>query len=358
MNRQELRELMMPLSSRELLYRDHPEMAGDYFGLKPGTSNDTSLDSDALAQIDALTLAFSGLPRQASTSSHGAIIIGQAGGLQHESIAFNRQTRFSRVPPHRHNYLELTYVYAGECTTTIDGHAMHLNAGDVCIMDTQTIHCIDVLGENDIVLNAIMTLEYFDAQFISRLAASGPVAQFLAEALSKMTVSSRHLLFHTKHRPFIRELFEDVLCEYLDPGACSKDVIDSYMTLIFINLARCYQTSKEEEARIASKSYLTQVLRYIEQNYATCTLEETAARFNYHPNYLSRIIKQATGLSYRDLVNQMRLNQALFLLGNTNLAISEVGERCGWSNRQQFYSKFKQMKGCTPREYREQVCDK
>lgn len=86
-----------------------------------------------------------------------------------------------------------------------------------------------------------------------------------------------------------------------------------------------------------------------------CTLDEAAARFNYHSNYLSRTIKKATGLSFKALVDDLRLGQASFLLMNTDLAVSEVGEQCGWSNRRQFYRKFEQAYGCTPAEYRSRL---
>ena len=124
------------------------------------------------------------------------------------------------------------------------------------------------------------------------------------------------------------------------------------MTLLFIQLARCYQESKEQEYRADSRSYLTEVLGYIEDNYADCTLAGTAAQFNFNPDYLSRILKKTTGFSFKELVDQNRLQQAAFLLRNTGLPVAEVAAQCGWNNLNQFYKKFGENYGESPKQYR------
>ncbi len=339
MNRKDFEALVVPLSEKEKCYRDDPALAREWYG-KSGAMH---MDADGVYCIDLM---------RTSDVLHGVILGGQNQLSPYQNLVFNKQTRYSQVPLHRHSYLEMTYLYAGSCTATINGRRVRLDAGDVCIMDTQAIHAIDPTGEDDIVLNCLMGQKYFNAQFIGRLASSGMVAQFLADALNGHNKHDQYLLFHTADVPLVRELFENAFCEYLDPGVCSEDLLDSYMTMIFIQLARCYQSTKEEECHRESRRYMTEVLRYIEQNYATCTLEETAERFSFHPNYLSRALKKATGFSFKELVDQNRLRQAAFLLRSTALPIAEIAPQCGWSNLNQFYKKFEAGYGVTPGEYR------
>lgn len=341
MNRKDFEALVIPLSEKEKRYRDDPEAAGRWY----------QKEAPMTREPDGV-YRFKGVEDTAS-SEHGVILSDREQFSPYQNIVFNKQTRYSQVPLHRHSYLEMFYIYAGHCTATINGRRVALDAGDVCIMDTQAIHAIDPTGEEDIVLNCMMDQKYFNAQFIGRLASSGMVAQFLADALNGSNKHDQYLLFHTAEAPIVQELFENAFCEYLDPGVCSEDLLDSYMTLIFIQLARCYQSAKEAEYQRESRRYMTEVLRYIEQNFSTCTLEGTAAQFSFHPNYLSRALKKATGFSFKELVDQNRLKQAAFLLRNSRLPIAEIAPRCGWSNLNQFYKKFAAGYGVTPREYRE-----
>ena len=222
-------------------------------------------------------------------------------------------------------------------------------------MDVGVIHTIYPTSEDDIILNCLMPHSYFNAIFIDRLAQSGPVSRFLASPLADDTEHDQYLIFHTGNNLHIRELFEDVFCEYLDPALCSSDVIDSYMTLIFIQLARCYQNSRETEYHENKRSYMTEVLRYIEDNCTDCTLKSVAEQFGFHDKYLSRAIHHATGQTFKDLATQVRIKKAAFLLKNTNLKIGSIASQCGWSNQSQFYKKFAETYGCSPKEYRKTV---
>lgn len=345
MDKKQFRDLVIPLNEREKLYREEPARAGECFNDWPKAKQ----DADGVYRFDFCDVLTSDL---ATKQEHGQIVSTRPNGQPYREVLFNKQTRFSQVPPHRHNYLELFYVYEGQCAATINGQSLSLQKGDVCIMDTGVVHVIDPTGEKDIVLNCLFEQKYFNAQLIGRLASSGTLAQFLAGVLSDSAVHNRYLLFHTNDMLLVRDLFEDAFCEYLDPGVCSDDMLDSLMTMLFIQLARCYQQTKEQEYREDSRSYITEVLRYLETHFADCTLADTAARFGFNPDYLSRLLKRATGFSFKELVDQNRLRQAAFLLLNPNQAIADIAAQCGWSNLNQFYKKFKEGYGESPREYR------
>lgn len=64
-------------------------------------------------------------------------------------------------------------------------------------------------------------------------------------------------------------------------------------------------------------------------------------------------VKALTGLGVNDLINRMRIEQAMQLLVGTDLPIGEVAEKTGFSNSRYFSTSFKQFTSFTPREYRE-----
>ena len=355
LDRNTFREMIFPLSEKELHYREHPEESLVYFKNFERVP-DASSDGTAVLRLgdsDAMYFHFPKVNTIAESTLHGLIsprLVQQA--VMGGRLAFNKQTRFGMVPPHRHNYIEMSYLYAGTCTQEIGGRTLEMNAGDVIILDSGVIHRVLPTGENDILLNCLMGRQYFSASFIERLATSGTVPRFLSNALNEHNDHDHYLLFHTQHSPIFRDLFECIFCEYLDPTTCTAGAIDSYMSLIFIELARCYQCSNEHEYHKSNKNYLTEVLQYMDDHCIDCTLESTAAHFGFHPNYLSRMVKEGTGSAFKDLVADGRLSRAAFLLLTTEAPISQIANQCGYSNQNFFYKKFQARYGCTPAAYR------
>lgn len=340
MDKKEFENLVVPLSEKEKRYRDDPQQAEQTYAALLQLAHGSGVP--IIAMNPAL-----------QAQGHAQLMEGATHCSVYQNLAFSKQTRYSRVPLHRHNCIEMFYVYAGHCIVVLNDSRIELLEGDVCIMDTGCTHTIHPLAEKDIVLNCMMEPSYFTAGMIGRLASSGTVAQFLAEVLNHSS-KNRYLLFHTKEFGMVREAFENAFCEYLDPGLCSPDILDSYMTQIFILLARCYQSNREKEYRTASRTYLTQVLRHIEVHCCdpNCTLKAVAHQFNFNPQYLSRAMKEETGFSFKDLLDQNRLMRAAFLLQNTALPVEQIAHQCGWSNTRQFYKKFQDGYGLNPGEYR------
>ncbi len=127
------------------------------------------------------------------------------------------------------------------------------------------------------------------------------------------------------------------------------------MTLILCELINVFENDLSQEKQNATDSIVAPIIRYIEHNYNTCTLESTAKFFNLHPNYLSAYLKRYTGSSYKKLVQTQRLQQAVNLLKNSSLSVYDISLHVGYSNTSFFFQKFKEAYGCTPKEYRERI---
>ena len=350
LDRKTFREMIFPLSEKELHYKEHPEDSLIYFKNFQQGGKDALVTEEA---GDDEILFFPAPRKQAATNLHGLISPRLAPRmLEKDNLAFNKQSRFGMVPLHRHSYIEMNYVYSGTCVQEINGRTIEMQTGDVTILDSDVVHRVLPTGENDILLNCLMGRDYFKASFIERLAASGAVPRFLSNALNERNDHDRYLLFHTEHSYIFRDLFECVFCEYLDPTTCTAGAVENYMNLIFIELARCYQCNQEHEYHKSNKNYLTEVLQYMDDHCIDCTLESTAAHFGFHPNYLSRMVREGTGSTFKDLVSDGRLSRAAFLLLTSEVSVSQIANQCGYSNQNFFYKKFQARYGCTPAVYR------
>ena len=79
-----------------------------------------------------------------------------------------------------------------------------------------------------------------------------------------------------------------------------------------------------------------------------------AERLHITTIHLSRIVRQITGRTVVDYINQMLLMEATWLLQSTDLSIATIAERLSFSDQSSFARFFTRMKGVSPKKYRMQ----
>jgi two-component system response regulator YesN len=106
--------------------------------------------------------------------------------------------------------------------------------------------------------------------------------------------------------------------------------------------------SIEPKSYLISKGLQALHSRYMEDLQLTQMAEELFIT----PNYLSRLFKQETGISFSEHLSQIRVQKACELLVETNEKIYRIGEIIGYPNPRYFSEWFVKQMGMTPSEYR------
>ncbi|MFD2445635.1 helix-turn-helix domain-containing protein [Bacillus sp. CGMCC 1.16607] len=134
-----------------------------------------------------------------------------------------------------------------------------------------------------------------------------------------------------------------------------------YSTIIYRNVQELILfTSKifnlKEIVSDQKKDLIENCLDYVYTHFwnSQLTLEGIAEIFNRNPAYLSSLFVQKQGKSFREILNDARINNARKLLSETDLSIKEISNLCGFSNQQYFTRVFKQKNNQTPNQYRGQ----
>lgn len=269
-----------------------------------------------------------------------------------DKIVLSRQDRFNKVHPHKHDYIELCYVWSGASVQTIEGKEVITKQGDVCIFDTQAVHSIEAAGENDIIVNILMRKEFFDTAFLSRMTKQGIVSEFLVDAVTKNRKNKHYLYFPSHRNPKVQDIVEHMLSEYLEADLGMEEVLESYVIILFTELLRTLRNDSREQENISSEVQILELLAYIEENYEHCTLSDMGKAFGMHGNYLTALLKEKTGRSFLEHVQEQKMKKARMLLENTDMPMAELVPMCGYNNINFFYKKFKESMGCTPAQFR------
>ena len=88
------------------------------------------------------------------------------------------------------------------------------------------------------------------------------------------------------------------------------------------------------------------------------TAEEVADAFCMGTSKLDRLIKEYTGVGFRELRIRLRIERAKELLTDVRYSVEEVAGLVGYKNYVTFYRAFSRECGCAPSEYREQFLKK
>ena len=84
------------------------------------------------------------------------------------------------------------------------------------------------------------------------------------------------------------------------------------------------------------------------------SLKVLAHEFGFSSNYLSVLLKKELGLPFQDYLIQERMKKAKILLLTTDLKIYEIAEQVGFEDMNYFSSRFKQIVGKTPRQFKKE----
>ncbi|NLO86291.1 MAG: response regulator [Clostridiales bacterium] len=96
------------------------------------------------------------------------------------------------------------------------------------------------------------------------------------------------------------------------------------------------------------------IREHIEEDLTCIAISE---HFFFHPDYLTRLLKQETGQSLLDLYSRIRMEVACKLLAQRETPITLVAQSAGYRNISHFSRMFRLVYGITPSEYRKKLLE-
>ncbi len=99
---------------------------------------------------------------------------------------------------------------------------------------------------------------------------------------------------------------------------------------------------------------MIEIMNYIQANYIDITLDDLAEKFYLSKPYLSKYIKEKSGMTFGDLVKKIRLKKARALLKSSNMTVENIALTVGYQNVEHFNRLFKKAYEMTPMQFRNQ----
>lgn len=245
----------------------------------------------------------------------------------------------------------MVYVLSGHGDLTVDTETISLGGGCLCII-APNIDYRFYGAEDCVALYIMIWKKCFSEIFTKIFRHKNVLTEYYAQILNGQKIKLLQFYFSdtTQTYPLIRNM----LSEYYFGDEYSNDLCTSLIEYFLILAVRESVPPVEKTKNIHENGLQTlHVLQYIHENHAVLTLEKLAAQFGYNAGYLSRHLKAATGKSFQMLLSEERIDEAKYLLRNSELSIEEIAFRVGYASLVSFSRRFSKDVSMSPSQYRQ-----
>jgi len=259
-------------------------------------------------------------------------------------VLYNKYTEpFSMVNFHSHNTYEIYYLHSGTRRYIINDKIYDLKAGDIALIDKYNLHLTKKLHGD----NHERFVLYIDDETISRL---GEKSEKFIEMMGNRLISIPETKIQRVNR-----LFSDMYKVFGSEDIFSHQLLQNYTYELLALIYNVVFNSEYEKAIEFYGKDIDSALTYIFNNYKErISLGQVAEIVNMNPSYFSRYFKKVTGIGFSKYLTALRISEAVSLLENTEMNISEIADKSGFDTLQHFCNTFKKAKGIPANEYRKQ----
>lgn len=255
------------------------------------------------------------------------------------------------IPEHWHRSMEVVYIYDGDMDVTINHQKCRLTKGDFMVVNTAAIHATQTYDYARVLLLQIpyhflthVIPEYDNIQFDLSLK---PAPQPESNASQSLCAVPADTL-----RRILTEMGKLYTEKPLGYSLRFSSLLYDFLYILMVH----YKVTVDNTAKVQSQKNLDRlapVIRYVKEHYTELiTLEEAADLAALNPEYFCRFFKRNMGTTFTAYVNSVRLTHVCYDLKNTDLNIGTILDRHGITNYKLFMRNFKQIYGCTPKDFR------
>lgn len=256
------------------------------------------------------------------------------------------------ISPNRRQFFKIFHMTAGTGILTVGLHQYILGPGDIAflhpdeIMSWQTtsvetgghfclIHPKYLERDADNILQLLRNYPYFKA------------AKAVIQLSEKQSVT-------------VNQHFDSIVEEERSANDDKKQAILLHLQMILLEAQRAGKTLAVV-AVPESYRYIHEFLSLLESSFQVHgpddyiklkTAAEFAEQLNVHPNYLNSLVKEHTGKTLREHIQERLMYEAKALLIQTDWDISNISNGLGFSGHAAFTSFFKKKENISPSTFR------
>lgn len=269
--------------------------------------------------------------------------------FQYYNIEYEKCSSIRDMPIyHFHEDYEIYYLISGERHYFINDRTYHIKSGDLVLINSNVIHRT-TSPKTDGYERFLFS---FHKQFLVNMSKSLKGL----DLLKCFNGNSVVLRLDKPKQELIEQNFVRLMNECKNKKHfANREYMDLLAAELLINVNRCYFEQPEYNNDYLEYKYkkFFDIVTYINNNYMNdISLELVSKNFFLSVSTFTRTFKQATGFTFIEYLNSLRIKNAQNLLLNTDLSVSEISAKVGFNSQEHFSRVFKKLTGCSALKYR------
>lgn len=259
---------------------------------------------------------------------------------------------------HMHkNIMEIICVLDGSVEISDGALDRNLSPGDVYIFNAHDSHRISS-HESNIILTIHIQQDYY-SQFFPDISEY----YFLCDSYKHKEKNSNDLyhlrfLMSKLYFEYAKEIVSDRKLEELTCDLL-KLMFNKFQYYVFRKISYGTYEVQQRQVRVNDNNCVNRVytiINYIFNHFSNkLRLEDIAAKEYLSVPYLSKCIKEVSGLTFGELLSLARCEETERLLVNTSKSVDEIASQVGFASRSHLAINFKKWFRKTPSEYRQKI---
>lgn len=251
---------------------------------------------------------------------------------------------------HTHDFHELMIIVKGAARHYLEGAEMEVaGAGDAYVIQPGRHHSYESLdGQSIELVNVLFSLDQMKIQFRDLNDLTGFQALF---GQNEWAHHFPHVRLDAKNLAHTLSVISEIEAEMEEMAPGYEFLVETKLRELIVFLSRRHSHVLEPKGTHFLK--LGELIVFMEQNLKeNLRFEQLAKLANMSPTSLRRTFQQSFSCSPMSYLQKLRIQEAMLLLADPDLSITDVAHSVGYNDSSYFARVFKQETGETPKSYR------
>ena len=265
----------------------------------------------------------------------------------------------SPSPLHMHEMIQINYIAHGRAHHTINETTHELVKGDIFVIPPYVPHRLSDCGDSKCQIIELEFLPEFilgKHRTMERIESVFDFAYIEPFLVSECDVRPR-LNLSGKTQVTVENMLDNMFDEYNMKKTSFLLALKALVLQLLVYVGRLFKENieKGDTAHLFERhrAAIASAISYIDENFnEDISIEKISRIAMLSQSYFSYLFKSMTNKTFVEYLTELRLNEAMKMLRNTNKRVVDICFETGFKNVNHFNRTFKNYVGISPTQYR------
>lgn len=251
---------------------------------------------------------------------------------------------------HWHDNIELIYVISGDMTIECNGIPTVVTAGSSIVIGSNEYHSCSKASGNLSLICVLVDMSVLNSRFYDAC------EEKYIQPLFHNNIIFKNLIVENKQfNGYIQNIYDEYITKNIGYELSIKASLFNLLTCLLRNNLDKVFSQKKGQLRSLNLQRVNRILQYIDENYMDeVNIDEISGILKISKFYFCKVFKKMTGKTITEYVNYVRIREAVSLLRETDMSVTDISMTVGFNDINYFSRVFRSFMGKPPTSIRKE----